>query len=187
MAALSGFLPAGQVVTALDPCPQGGRHAGIWAGRHCSRHNDPLAWRHLPQTLRRGGSIVKSRGAKSVRHHVDHDVCQQLIVGENRFDRRQRQGVHSARARPDAAEHGGDRRRRHLPPRGRHQSPRRNGCVDEIANARMAKKQRMRWSPQGAHRVAVVRAARFWTGVCRNHPPAWLWLPDQPPFFHSRL
>jgi hypothetical protein len=33
------------------------------------------------------------------------------------------------------------------------------GCVDEIANARMAKKQRMRWSPQGAHRVAVVRAA----------------------------
>jgi hypothetical protein len=33
------------------------------------------------------------------------------------------------------------------------------GCVDEIANARMAKKQRMRWSPQGAHRLAIVRAA----------------------------
>jgi len=33
------------------------------------------------------------------------------------------------------------------------------GCVDEIANARMAKKQRMRWSPRGAHCVAVVRAA----------------------------
>jgi hypothetical protein len=33
------------------------------------------------------------------------------------------------------------------------------GCVDEIANARMAKKQRMRWSPQGAHRLSVVRAA----------------------------
>ncbi len=33
------------------------------------------------------------------------------------------------------------------------------GCVDEIANARMARKQRMRCSPQGAHRVAVVRAA----------------------------
>jgi hypothetical protein len=33
------------------------------------------------------------------------------------------------------------------------------GCVDEIANARMARKQRMRWSPQGAHRVATVRAA----------------------------
>jgi hypothetical protein len=33
------------------------------------------------------------------------------------------------------------------------------GCVDEIANARMAKKQRMRWSPKGAHCVAVVRAA----------------------------
>jgi hypothetical protein len=33
------------------------------------------------------------------------------------------------------------------------------GCVDEIANARMAKKQRMRWSPKGAHRTAIVRAA----------------------------
>lgn len=33
------------------------------------------------------------------------------------------------------------------------------GGVDEIANARMAKKQRMRWLPQGAHRIAVVRAA----------------------------
>jgi hypothetical protein len=33
------------------------------------------------------------------------------------------------------------------------------GCVDEIANARMARKQQMRWSPQGAHRVATVRAA----------------------------
>ena len=32
-------------------------------------------------------------------------------------------------------------------------------CVDEIANARMAKKQRMRWSPRGAHCVATVRAA----------------------------
>jgi hypothetical protein len=33
------------------------------------------------------------------------------------------------------------------------------GWVDEIANARMAKKQRMRWSPRGAHCVATVRAA----------------------------
>jgi hypothetical protein len=33
------------------------------------------------------------------------------------------------------------------------------GRVDEIANARMAKKQRMRWSPRGAHCVATVRAA----------------------------
>ena len=33
------------------------------------------------------------------------------------------------------------------------------GCVDEIANARMAKLRRMRWSPVGAHRVAQVRAA----------------------------
>jgi hypothetical protein len=32
-------------------------------------------------------------------------------------------------------------------------------CVDGIANARMAKKRPMRWSPQGAHRIAVVRAA----------------------------
>ncbi len=32
-------------------------------------------------------------------------------------------------------------------------------CVDEIANARMAKQQRMRWFPQGAHRVATIRAA----------------------------
>jgi len=33
------------------------------------------------------------------------------------------------------------------------------GCVDEIANARMSKKQRIRWSPRGARRVATVRAA----------------------------
>ena len=33
------------------------------------------------------------------------------------------------------------------------------GRVDQIANARMAKKQRTRWSPLGAHRVATVRAA----------------------------
>jgi hypothetical protein len=33
------------------------------------------------------------------------------------------------------------------------------GCVEEIVNARMAKRQRMRWSPRGAHRVATVRAA----------------------------
>ena len=31
--------------------------------------------------------------------------------------------------------------------------------VDEIANARMAKRRRMRWSPRGAHCVATVRAA----------------------------
>ena len=38
-------------------------------------------------------------------------------------------------------------------------SSRAEGCVDEIANARMGKQQRMRWSPQGAHHVALVRAA----------------------------
>lgn len=33
------------------------------------------------------------------------------------------------------------------------------GLVNDVANARMGKKRRMRWSPQGAHRVATVRAA----------------------------
>ena len=33
------------------------------------------------------------------------------------------------------------------------------GLVNDIANARMGKKRRMRWSPQGAHRVAIVRTA----------------------------
>ena len=33
------------------------------------------------------------------------------------------------------------------------------GCVDDLANARMGKKRRMRWSPRGAHRVAITRAA----------------------------
>jgi hypothetical protein len=38
-------------------------------------------------------------------------------------------------------------------------SSRAEGCVDDIGNARMGKRWRMRWSPQGAHRVAVTRAA----------------------------
>ena len=33
------------------------------------------------------------------------------------------------------------------------------GLVDALANARMGKCQRMRWSPRGAHCVASVRAA----------------------------
>ena len=33
------------------------------------------------------------------------------------------------------------------------------GCVDDIGNARMGKRRRMRWSPRGAHNVAVIRAA----------------------------
>jgi hypothetical protein len=37
-------------------------------------------------------------------------------------------------------------------------SSRAEGSVDEIANARMAKHQRMRWSPRGAHCIATVRA-----------------------------
>jgi len=38
-------------------------------------------------------------------------------------------------------------------------SSRAEGCVDDIGNTRMGKRRRMRWSPMGAHRVAVVRAA----------------------------
>ena len=38
-------------------------------------------------------------------------------------------------------------------------SSRAEGCVDEIGNTRMGKRQRMRWSPKGAHQVAVTRAA----------------------------
>lgn len=49
------------------------------------------------------------------------------------------------------------------------------GCVDEIANARMARRQRMRWSPRGAHSVAVVRAAvldgRLGANFCNQMAP----------------
>jgi hypothetical protein len=38
-------------------------------------------------------------------------------------------------------------------------SSRAEGSVDDIANARMGKRRRMRWSPKGAHRVAVTKAA----------------------------
>jgi hypothetical protein len=38
-------------------------------------------------------------------------------------------------------------------------SSRAEGCVDDIGNTRMGKQRRMRWSPHGAHRVAVTRAA----------------------------
>lgn len=38
-------------------------------------------------------------------------------------------------------------------------SSRVEGCMDDIGNARMRKRRRMSWSPKGAHRVAVVRAA----------------------------
>ena len=49
----------------------------------------------------------------------------------------------------------GKRHRRGLPVF----SSRAEGCVDDIGNTRMGKRRRMRWSPKGAHRVAVVRAA----------------------------
>lgn len=38
-------------------------------------------------------------------------------------------------------------------------SSRAEGAVDDVANARMGKRRRMSWSPKGAHRVAVTRAA----------------------------
>jgi hypothetical protein len=38
-------------------------------------------------------------------------------------------------------------------------SSRAEGCVDDIGNTRMGKRRRIRWSPQGAHCVAVTRAA----------------------------
>jgi hypothetical protein len=52
------------------------------------------------------------------------------------------------------------------------------GCVDKIANARMANKRRMRWLPQGAHRVALVRPAVLDGRLCP-------WHPDRPGFFYS--
>jgi hypothetical protein len=45
------------------------------------------------------------------------------------------------------------------------------GCVDEIANSRMGKKQRMRWSPRGAHRVVTVRAAMLDNRLHRQITP----------------
>jgi len=33
------------------------------------------------------------------------------------------------------------------------------GCVDDIGNTHLGKRRPMRWSPQGAHRVAVTWAA----------------------------
>lgn len=38
-------------------------------------------------------------------------------------------------------------------------SSRAEGCVDDIGNTRIGKRHRMRWSPNGAYRAAVVRAA----------------------------
>jgi hypothetical protein len=38
-------------------------------------------------------------------------------------------------------------------------SSRAEGCVDGIGNTRMGKRRLMRWSPRGAHRVAVTRIA----------------------------
>jgi len=38
-------------------------------------------------------------------------------------------------------------------------TPRAEGTVNQLVNARMNKRRQMRWSPQGAHRVLQVRAA----------------------------
>ena len=43
------------------------------------------------------------------------------------------------------------------------------GCVDELANFRMGKRRRMRWSPKGAHRVAITRAAVLDGRLCLSH------------------
>lgn len=55
----------------------------------------------------------------------------------------------------DALANYGQRYRNGLPV----SSSRAEGCVDDIGNARMGKRRRMRWSPQGAHRCAVTRVA----------------------------
>ncbi len=55
----------------------------------------------------------------------------------------------------DALANYGHRYRNGLPV----SSSRAEGCVDDIGNTRMGKRRRMRWSPHGAHRVAVTRAA----------------------------
>jgi hypothetical protein len=49
----------------------------------------------------------------------------------------------------------GQRHRRGLPV----SSSRAAGCVDDSGTPHMGKRRRMRWSPNGAHRVAIVRAA----------------------------
>jgi hypothetical protein len=74
----------------------------------------------------------------------------------------------------------GDRYRSKLPI----STSRAEGWADEIANARMAKKQRMRWSPQGAHRISTVRAAVL-DGRLKA-PVGLRSLPSRPEFFHSR-
>lgn len=43
------------------------------------------------------------------------------------------------------------------------------GCVDDLANLRMGKRRRMRWSPKGAHRVAITRAAVLDGRLCLSH------------------
>ena len=51
--------------------------------------------------------------------------------------------------------HYGRRYRQGLPV----STSRAESCVDDIGNARMGKRRRMRWSPRGAHNAAVTRAA----------------------------
>ncbi len=55
----------------------------------------------------------------------------------------------------DALINYGAQHRRGLPV----STSRAEGCVDDVANTRMGKRRRMRWSPRGAQRVAVARAA----------------------------
>jgi hypothetical protein len=57
------------------------------------------------------------------------------------------------------------------------------GCVDEIANVRMAKKQRMRWSP-GELTASRQFAPQCWTAGSRQQLIS-SWRPDRPEIFHS--
>ncbi len=50
-------------------------------------------------------------------------------------------------------------------------SSRAEGCVEDIGNARMGKRHRMRWSPKGAHNVAVNRAAVLDGRLTVSHQP----------------
>jgi hypothetical protein len=50
-------------------------------------------------------------------------------------------------------------------------SSRAEGCVDDIGNARMGKRRRMRWSPKGAHNAAVTRAAVLDGRLTVSHQP----------------
>lgn len=70
-------------------------------------------------------------------------------------------------------------------------SRREDGCVDDIGYSRMGKRRRMRWSPRGAHPVAVTSAAVLdgWLAVSRHKMaacPQILPTPSAPPAVGTR-